>query len=112
MSLSPDPLQGCLRCNPFEGDRDAGAVLLSDRVVTARVSHACHTCLGKIRPGERSRARREIYDGRGVTYRWCAVCCLAQARSFHDGGRSLERRYTLGQRRADRIRAARKRRAA
>lgn len=94
----------CLSLNPFDGDfGDGHDRNLSDRFVTAGKDHLgiCHDCAGDVLRGERHRSRVDIADGEFFTFRWCRKCCAAMAKSWEDGGRSMESRVRLGQMRRD-----------
>lgn len=87
----------CLMFNPFEGDRDSGARLLSDKMVTRRkLGGPCMVCLGPVLPGERARARREIFEGKAKTFLFCSQCCGAMALSWRDAGAAITARTSYG----------------
>lgn len=92
----------CLNYDPFAGDRDSNIKLLSDRFVVARYPHQCTICFGAIFKLERHRARTEIDrdDNRAGTFRFCAMCCEAMAKSWKDSGRAIEKRTSIGMERA------------
>lgn len=81
--------------SPFAGDRDCNVRELSDKMIVARAAHKCAICFGPIVKGERVRARTEVsYDDRRVmTFRFCALCCEAMAKSWTDYGEAIEDRY-------------------
>lgn len=87
----------CLAYEPWGSD-ETPYKLLSDRFVAVRKGHICITCRGRIRRGQRVRARREIdLDDRRIgTFYFCPSCCRAQARAPRDYGSSIEYRSTLG----------------
>lgn len=86
-----------LNVNPFEGDFGDGEILLGDSIVKAKKNHMskCHCCGGDIMKNDRHRARREVYDKKAVTTRWCALCCIAMAISSEDCGLYWETRVNL-----------------
>jgi hypothetical protein len=103
------PDQAILSYNPFQGDRDCNVRGLTDRMVVGRYVHQCQICSGPIAKGERHRAKTEVsYDDRRVmTFRFCALCCAAIAKSWRDDGRALDERYAIGERARKKQRGAR-----
>ena len=86
----------CLHTDPFAGDFGSpGDKTLSDKVTRARVGGMCHECTQDIKPGEWIRRRTDITEGSIATYRWCALCCAAMAKSWSDDGRAWEARTSL-----------------
>ena len=85
------------------GERDATYVVLVNSMVVARKPHECAICFGPIVVGERHRAQREADDGRAKTFRFCAECCEAMARSGGDteeDGMAIYDRFDIGRERA------------
>lgn len=88
----------CLDYDPFEGDFGSpGDRILADRMVKAAKPHdkACHMCGGAIAKDERHRVRTEIVDDELQSYRWCALCCAAMAKSWTDNGADVDARTSL-----------------
>lgn len=86
------------------GERDATYVVLANRMVVARKPHECAICFGPIAVGERHRAQREADDGQATTFRFCADCCDAMARSgggTEEDDMAIYERFDIGQERAE-----------
>ncbi len=105
MSESTTWEEDCLAYDPFEGDRDVDITPIRDGFVTARKAGTCSTCSGEIVPGTRVRSRteRDNDERRIGTFRFCAECCDAMAKSWEDDGKAIEVREQLAW---DRRRAA------
>lgn len=97
MTHAPLDEKACLAYDPWGWD-ETPYKLLSDRFVMVRKGHMCIVCRGRIRRGQRVRARREIdLDDRRIgTFYFCPSCCRAQARADRDEGNSIAYRSTLG----------------
>jgi len=92
----PFSAEKCLHVDPFEGDFGSpGDRTLSDKITIACAGGECHECAQNIKPGEWIRRRTDITDGSIATYRWCALCCAAMAKSWRDHGRAWEARAAL-----------------
>lgn len=85
-----------LQYNPFEGDfGGSGDRTMKDKIGVARVEGPCQDCAQTILPGERVRLRTEFFDGEMRSYRWCNLCCAAQAASWDDNGAAIDARFAL-----------------
>jgi hypothetical protein len=93
--MSPDEEKDCLAYDPFAGD-DGDLTVFSDKMAVARKRGPCVICRGEIQPGERVRALRERFDGQVKTFRFCALCCEAMAKSWDDAGEAIEERTRMG----------------
>jgi hypothetical protein len=67
-----------IRFDPFSGD-DGDSKVLQDRIVTTRKEACCHQCGETIQVGQRTRSRREVFDGEFMTFKWCQVCTSLMA---------------------------------
>ena len=66
--------------DPFQGDYGDDERLLKDVVGKVRKPFVCHMCAQETSAGTWARIRIEVnYEGI-KTYRWCALCCLADKR--------------------------------
>ena len=86
----------CLQVNPFEDDFGVpGDRCLKDKIGHARKAGPCSLCGQEIQPKERIRMAAHIFDGKMHSYRWCAACCSAMAKSWSDDGEAYEERIIL-----------------
>lgn len=100
--MKPDD-DAILSFDPW-GERDATYVVLRNGMVVGRKSYVCDICYGPIAVGERHRAQREADDGKAQTFRFCAECCGAMARSCGptvDDEIAIYDRYEIGRARAE-----------
>lgn len=82
-----------LKFDPFSSDEGyPGDVALSDKFRTCRKPGRCHYCLNIIVKSERYRAIVEVAFGKIRTFKFCAECCKAMAKSWSDDGRAISDR--------------------
>jgi hypothetical protein len=83
--------------NPFEGDfGDQGDRELRDKIVTFRKSRTCHCCAQDVKPGTMGRSLTMLWASDGpMSYAYCHECTKAQAKSWDDDGRALDKRFAL-----------------
>lgn len=100
MKLSVDTKQweeDVLSYNPFADDKDdGGCVILSDKIVTARVPGICAECLGPVIPGTRVRSMSAALDGKASTARSCHECCNAMVEWVNGNPGPMTARCGLG----------------
>lgn len=94
----------CLAYDPFNEDCDIKT--FSDKFLVGRKAHRCQDCDGEIPVGERHRAMTQAFEGQVDTFRFCRLCCEAQALSWQDDGNAIEARITIGHQRRAAARAA------
>ncbi|MGL4576888.1 MAG: hypothetical protein ACRCV9_19025 [Burkholderiaceae bacterium] len=82
--------------DPFQGDFGSpGDRVLKNKMGFARKAGECQNCAQEIQPGERVRIMNAVFDGDLMSYRWCALCCAAMAKSYKDNGEEYEARCGL-----------------
>ncbi|MGR0183183.1 hypothetical protein [Azospirillum aestuarii] len=111
--------------DPFEGDYGGGETRIVDAIVTAPDPVRCHVCAGPIKPGTKVRRIVETCadledmpedESQGVAvsdlrryelgrsdYLICETCCDAARKDAEDGGERLDRRYSVGFNRRDKV---------
>jgi hypothetical protein len=92
----PFDAQLILGNDPFAGDFGDGERVLSDKVGRVRKPFVCQCCSDQGQPGEWARIRTEVGGDGIATYRWCTLCCQAEARIDFDGGDAIGAREAIG----------------
>jgi hypothetical protein len=83
--------------NPFDGDfGDVGDRELRDKIVKFRKPRRCHCCGQNVKPGTTGRSLTMLWISDGVmSYAYCHKCTEAQAESWTDQGRALDKRFAV-----------------
>ena len=98
-SLQSDMLdQSVLSYELFSGDRDSDVIVLANRMLVTRSTHACVICGDTIPKGTRVRAQSEVSRDQNRVRRFyvCTPCCEAIAKRHEDGGLTIECRTAIG----------------
>ena len=89
-------LDDALTFDAFEGDFGYGdECTIKNKIVKAKKEHKCHNCNEKILKGEKNRIMVEKVNGELMTFRWCALCCVAMICDEESGGASFDQRSRL-----------------
>lgn len=90
-------LSRALDYNPFDGDfGEPGDRELKDKIVKFRKPRLCHCCAHEVEPGTLGRSLTMLWVSDGpMSYAYCTDCTRAQAISWDDQGRALDRRFSL-----------------
>lgn len=101
---------GCLRFDPWAGDRDSDARTFRDKLGVTRKPATCAICFEAIPVGStvRMQTQQSTEERKVMTFKFCPTCCDAMALCVRDemDDRLIEARYALGRRNAEALRKA------
>lgn len=82
----------------FSGDRDSDVIVLANRMLVTRSTHACVICGETIPKGTRVRAQSEVSreEKRVMRFYVCVPCCAAIGQRDDDDGAAIEQRAAMG----------------